>query len=290
LATDKRLERPGTSGAGAFLELVITLAIGSPFQEMLGKNLPLSNLVSDPSITGIHLPQLGPINLGTVGDIHADTIILSWVAMAGILLYFGSVSSSLVVEGPGSPNQAVAEGVYTFIADIAKQSIGEHRYRTYVPLLCGMFLFILVSNLIGIMPWQVIEHMHGWPQVGSEHFEVAATTTDFNTTAGLALVAIITYLGSGVMVHKLEYIKMFTIKPIMMLEWLDIVIRPSTLALRLLLVITADELLRTTFLTICPALVPAGVMAFEVFIALVQAFVFTLLTAIYVGTAVAEHH
>jgi F-type H+-transporting ATPase subunit a len=83
---------------------------------------------------------------------------------------------------------------------------------------------------------------------------------------------------------------MFTIKPIMLLEWLDLVVRPSTLALRLLLVITADEMLRTAFLKICPALVPTAVMGFEVFIALVQAFVFTLLTSIYVGAAVAEHH
>src|ERR1700678_532246 len=106
---------------------------------MLGKNLPLSSLVSDPSVTGIPL-SIGPLNLGTVGDIHADTIILSWVAMAGILLYFGSVSSSLVVEGPGGANQAVAEGIYTFIADLARGAIGEHRYRTYVPMLAGMFI------------------------------------------------------------------------------------------------------------------------------------------------------
>ena len=257
---------------------------------MLGKNLPLSTLVNDPAVTGIHLPVLGPINFGTVGDIHADTVILSWLAMGLILLYFGTVSSSLVVEGAGGPNQAVAEGIYTFIADLAKGSIGEHRYRTYVPLLCGIFLFILVSNLIGIFPWQVIEHMNGWPHVGGEHFEVAAATTDLNTTAALAAIAIITYLGSGLMVHKLNYLAMFTIKPIMLLEWLDLVVRPATLALRLLLVITADEMLRTAFLKICPALVPTAVMGFEVFIALVQAFVFTLLTSIYVGAAVAEHH
>ena len=263
---------------------------GSPLQDMLGKNLPLSNLVNDPAITSIQLPHIGPLNLGTVGDIHADTVILAWSAMALILLYFGSVSSSLVVDGPGSANQGVAEGIYSFIANLAKGSIGEHRYKAYVPLLAGMFLFILVSNLLGIMPWQVIEHMPGWPHVGEEHFEVAAATTDFNTTAGLAAIAILTYLGSGVMVHGAEYIKMFTIKPIMLLEWLDLVVRPSTLALRLLLVITADEMLRTAFLKICPAIVPTAVMGFEVFIALVQAFVFTLLTSIYVGAAVAEHH
>jgi F-type H+-transporting ATPase subunit a len=259
---------------------------------MLGKNLPLAELVHDPSITNIGLgPNIALYHGGTVGDIHADTLILSWMAMGLILLYFGTVSSSLVVEGAGGPNQAVAESIYTFIADLAKGAIGEHRYRNYVPLLCGMFLFILVSNLIGIFPWAVIEHgIAGWPHVAGEHYEVAAATTDLNVTAALATIAIITYLGSGLMVHKGTYLAMFTIKPIAPLEWLDLAVRPATLALRLLLVITADEMLRTAFLKICPVLVPTAVMGFEVFIALVQAFVFTLLTSIYVGAAVAEHH
>lgn len=253
---------------------------------MLGKNLPLSNLVNDPSLNNIQLP----LGLGTVGDIHADTLIMSWTAMIVILVSCSMVTSNLVVEGPGSKGQAVLEGFYTFIADIAKGAIGEHRYRTYLPLLCGLFIFILVSNLLGIFPYQVFEHMQGWPHVHGEHFEVAASTTDFNVTAGLAAIAIITYLGSGVMVHGFEYIKLFCLKPIAPLEWLDLVVRPATLALRLLLVITADEMLRTAFLKICPAILPSAVMGFEVFIALVQAFVFTLLTSIYIGAAVSEHH
>lgn len=256
---------------------------------MLGKNLPLSTLVNDPSITGISL-DFGPVHLGTVGDIHADTIILSWTAMVGILVYCASVSSNLVAEGPGSNGQAVLEGIYNFIADLAKGAIGEHRYKNYLPLLCGLFLFILVSNLIGIFPYQVLEHMPGWPHVHGEHFEVAAATTDFNVTAGLAGLAILTYLGSGVMAHGFEYVKLFCLKPVAPLEWLDLVVRPATLAFRLLLVITADEMLRSAFLKICPAIVPTAVMGFEVFIALVQAFVFTLLTSIYIGAAVADHH
>lgn len=114
--------------------------------------------------------------------------------------------------------------------------------------------------------------------------------TDFNVTAGLAALAIVTYLASGVKVHGHHYVGLFFWKPIAPLEWLDLVVRPATLALRLLLVITADEMLRSAFLEMCPVLLPSAVMAFEVFIALVQAFVFTLLTSIYVGAAVAEHH
>jgi F-type H+-transporting ATPase subunit a len=253
---------------------------------MLGESLPLKELVHDPAITGIQLP----LGLGTVGDIHADTIILSWVAMAAILLGCAAISSNLKVDRPGGAGQAVLESLYTFILDIARGSIGEHRYRPYMPLLCGLFMFILASNLIGILPYQVLEHMPWWPHVHGKHFEVAAATTDFNVTAGLAALAIITYLGSGVMVHGHHYVGLFLWKPIAPLEWLDLVVRPATLALRLLLVITADEMLRSAFLGMCPVILPSLVMAFEVFIALVQAFVFTLLTSIYIGAAVAEHH
>lgn len=255
------------------------------FKRMLGKNLPLSEIVHDQAITSISLGQLG-----TVGDLHIDTIVMAWTAMAVVLVGCASVSSRLVVQGAGGAGQAVLEGLYTFIAGLAKGAIGDHRYKTYVPLLCALFTFILASNLIGIMPFPVLEHMSWWPHMHGEHFELAAATTDFNCTAGLAAVSILTYVFSGIAVHGFEYIKLFCLKPIAPIEWLDIVVRPATLALRLLLVITADEMLRGAFLKICPVLIPTAVMGFEVFIALVQAFVFTLLTSIYIGTAVAEHH
>ena len=252
---------------------------------MLGKNLPLSELVHDPSINSI---ALGPF--GTVGDIHADTVIMAWTAMVLIIVGCASVSSNLVVQGAGGPGQAILESLYTFVADIAKGAIGEHRYKTYLPLHCAMFTFILGSNLLGILPFPVLEHQHWWPHMHGEHFEVAAATTDFNTTAALAGIAVLTYLVSGLMVHGGEYAKLFFIKPVAPLEWLDLIVRPSTLAFRLLLVITADEMLRSSFLKICPVFVPTAVMGFEIFIAMVQAFVFTLLTSIYIGVAVAEHH
>jgi F-type H+-transporting ATPase subunit a len=74
------------------------------------------------------------------------------------------------------------------------------------------------------------------------------------------------------------------------IEVMDMVVRPSTLALRLMVVITADELMRGAFLLMCPILVPTAIMGFELFIGVIQAFVFALLTSIYIGLTVAEHH
>ena len=74
------------------------------------------------------------------------------------------------------------------------------------------------------------------------------------------------------------------------IEIMDMIVRPSTLAIRLMVVITADELMRGAFLMVCPMFLPSGIMGFEVFIALIQAFVFALLSSIYIGLTVAEHH
>ncbi len=57
-----------------------------------------------------------------------------------------------------------------------------------------------------------------------------------------------------------------------------------------MVVITADELLRAAFLIICPILLPVGVMGFELFIGGIQALVFALLTSVYIGLTIQEHH
>src|SRR5262249_29437667 len=249
---------------------------------MLGKNLHLSQFISDPSISSINFLGMGPI-----GDIHVDTLLLTWACMGGILAASALVAPRLVVEGAGGSAQAVIEGLYLFTQDITKGQIGHH-FKKFFPLIAAIFIFVLTANFIGVGPWRALEHLPGWPKLpDGEPFELASPTTDFNVTAGLALVALLAYLGSGFWAHGASFAKVLAFNPI---EWLDTVIRPSTLALRLMVVITADELLRGAFLTIMPVILPTFVMAFELFIGVIQAFVFALLTSIYIGLTVAEQH
>jgi F-type H+-transporting ATPase subunit a len=244
---------------------------------MLGKNLPLSTLVPGTEATPL-------------GAIHVDTLLLSAVCMLGILGYTATVSKTMVAEGPGGKNQAVLESVYNFLDDLAKGQIGHH-YKTFFPLIASIFIFVLIANFIGVGPWKVFEHLPHWPQIeGGEAFEIASPTTDFNVTAALASVALVTYLGSGFWKHGAHFAKVLFASPMAPIEWLDLVVRPSTLALRLMVVITADELMRGAIIFIFPFLLPAGIMAFELFIGVIQAFVFALLTAIYIGLTVQEHH
>jgi F-type H+-transporting ATPase subunit a len=255
---------------------------------MLGNNLPLDQIpgfawtATQPFLPGV--PQLG-----TLGAVHADTILLSWGCMAFILAGAAIVRPMLVADGPGNAGQAFLEMLYEFTADITHGQIGHH-WKTFFPLIAGIFIFVLTANFSGILPWQFIaEHIPNWPMIaeGGERklAEIAAPSTDFNVTFGLATVALLTYLGSGFWAHGGKYLKLY-INPI---EWMDLIIRPATLSLRLMMVITADELMRGAALMMVPVLLPAGVMGFEMFIAVIQAFVFALLTSIYIGLTVSHH-
>jgi F-type H+-transporting ATPase subunit a len=250
---------------------------------MLGKNLPLSYFVHDPQICD--KPFLGVAALGKTGDIHVDTIALSLVGMTLILGTAAILTPRLSSENAGGPGQSLLEMYYDFMAGLTKDQMGDS-YKKFLPLIASIFIFVLVSNFIGVGPWKALEVFSWWPKMGHEPFELAAATTDFNVTAGLATVALITYLASGFWAHGLKYLKAY-INPI---EWLDLVVRPSTLALRLMLVITADEILRSVSLNLVPWILPTGVMAFELFIGIIQAFVFALLTSIYIGLTVTHHH
>jgi ATP synthase subunit 6 len=292
---------------------------------MLGNNLPLKALM--PETANQTLPVLG-----NLGDIHIDTILLTWACMAFILLVALMIKPSLKPEGGGA-GQGILEMLYEFVADITHGQIG-HDWRKFFPLIAAIFIFVLTANFSGVLPWKALETMDWWPykvvsheagkevvrweprskvlgllaeekaegdksettkeglvegkrphEEEAEAFELAAPSTDFNVTAGLAAVALLTYLGAGFAAHKHHYLKLY-LNPI---EWLDLIIRPSTLALRLMMVITADELMRAAALMMVPFLLPAGVMGFELFIGVIQAFVFALLTSIYVGLTVSHH-
>lgn len=244
---------------------------------MLGHNLPLKTLLPDTANV-----SLGP--LGSLGEVHADTIGLSWACMVIIMVWAVAARSSLTADGPGGPLQAMAEGFYKSIEGLCKSNMG-HEYKPFVKLIAAIFIFVLIANFIGIGPWKVFEGTAGWPRLDGEPLELCSPTTDFNVTFGLACIALITYLGAGFWAHGAGYLKLY-LNPI---EWLDLIIRPSTLALRLMMVITADELMRAAALMMVPFILPTFVMGFEMFIGVIQAFVFALLTSIYIGLTV-QHH
>ena len=167
-------------------------------------------------------------------------------------------------EKAGGIGQTLLESYYNFIANLTKEQIGSG-YKKFMPLVGGIFIFVLINNFLGVGPWKALEAIPGWPKMHHEPFEVAAATTDFNVTAALASIAFFTYIGSGLVTHGHKYLMLY-LNPLnfigWIIEWLDLAIRPSTLAIRLMCVITADEIIRSVALNLVPVLLPTGVMAF----------------------------
>ncbi len=248
---------------------------------MLGKNLLLSQLIQDPSLKEA---------LGPWGNLHVDTIALSAICMSSVLVLGRIGLAQIGVEGSKGKIGALCEMLFNFVDDLVHGQIGHH-YKKFFPLIAAMFFFIMAGNLIGIGPWKAFEHMSFWPKLADgEIFDLASPTTDFNVTLGLASLSFFTYILSGFWKHGLTYFKTLFGTAMAPIEIMDMIVRPSTLAIRLMVVITADELMRGAFLLVCPMVLPAGIMGFEVFIALIQAFVFALLSSIYIGLTVSEHH
>lgn len=250
---------------------------------MLGKHLIASQYA--PDTANVEVPGMGKL-----GDVHVDTLAFCWACMAFILIAAAAIKPSLTAKGPGGTGQAIAEGLYNFVDGLAESQIG-HKYKPFLPLVASIFIFVLTANLFGITFLNAFHEYSWWPHlpVGHDHWEVASPTTDFNVTLGLALIALLVYIGAGIKHKGMNYVKLY-FGPQAPIEYMDLIIRPMTLALRLLLVITADELTRMVFLFMVPLIAPTFVMAFEIFIAIVQAFVFALLTSIYIGLAISDHH
>ena len=109
---------------------------------MLGKNLLLSDVCHDPAINSINF-------LGPIGNIHVDTLVLTWTCMGLVLIGALALKPALVAEGAGGNAQGAVEGLYKFLDELAAGQIGHH-YKKYFPLVAAIFIFVLTANLIGI--------------------------------------------------------------------------------------------------------------------------------------------
>ncbi len=222
---------------------------------------------------GHWIAQLGQFSF------NVDTIITMWITM-GILIVFAIIATRKMSIIP-TKLQAVAEGIVGAFVGLTDSMIGKNG-RKHVPLLATLFLFILTANLLGQLPWRLYHLKTG---------ELASPTNDINMTAAMAIMVLIYYVYQGVRVKGPKYfLHEFSLVGIIMalIELLEMVIRPFSLALRLFANILAGELLIVTFVGLCAYLLPLPFMLFEVFVAFVQALVFMLLSTAYIAIAVQE--
>ena len=219
--------------------------------------------------------------LGHEMAFNMDTLTAMWAAMLFLLVIAFIVNRNISLV----PNklQYVAEGILGYFSGLLKGMIHKDGEK-HLPLVASLFLFIVTANLMGQLPLKMIELRHG---------EIASPTNDINLTAGLAIIVLVYYVTVGVVKKKGKFLlHEFSVVGIisMLIEILELFTRPLTLALRLFGNILAGEILITALMGICAWFLPLPVMFFEVLVACIQAFVFTMLTTVYIAMAVNEEH
>jgi F-type H+-transporting ATPase subunit a len=202
---------------------------------------------------------------------------LELLIAAGLIAFFIIVRISLSVDR-ANPVQHIAEMIHEFIGDQAEQVIG-HGYQRFQAYVTCIFLFVLCNNLVGLIPG------------------IEAPTTSIMVTLGLAVPTFLYYNYYGVKEQGVVgYIKHFA-GPVWWMAWLIFPIevvshlaRVMSLSVRLYANMFAGDLVTLVFFSLIPVGVPVIFLGLHLFVSLIQAFVFTLLTMIYLSLAVAHEH
>jgi F-type H+-transporting ATPase subunit a len=199
-------------------------------------------------------------------------ILVVVLIMATVALLRGRLSA----ENPGKVQQ-VFELIYEFIADTISE-VGVHHGERFIYYIGTIFIFILSMNLIGLVP-------------GLE-----APTNNIPVTVGLAVVTFFYYNIMGFKDLGIGYLKQFMgpvawLAPLMIpIELISHFVRPLSLSVRLYGNMFAGEQVTGIFLALTFLIIPIIFMLLHVFVAVVQTYVFTLLTTIYIGGATSEEH
>jgi F-type H+-transporting ATPase subunit a len=279
---------------------------------------------SSPDHPLIHLPTVFGIDLSV-----SKHVFMLWLVAALIFLVVTAIVRRYIRQSRLVPSGAatVLEIAVEFIRDnVVRPSLGAKWTAVWTPLLLTFFLFILGANLIGLIPiFEVLGLVDHYVLHTSEHSFVkrlvhgsATATGNPNVTAGLAMVTFFAIIVAGTRAHGfvkhwVNLVPHGLPKPLYVLlipmEIIGMLVRPFALTARLAANMTGGHialLAITSFVFIAaeglgaPAgigvglgfSVPlnVGILGLELIVVLVQAYVFTLLSAVFIGMAIHAHH
>jgi len=212
---------------------------------------------------------------GKLGLHLGDHVTYTWFVMLVLILLAVLATRARKIVPSGAQN--LMEVVIGGIENLIEETMG-HKGKAYFPLIATFALFILVSNLIALIPG------------------FYPPTANLNTNAALALTVFAMTHIVGFKEHGIGYLKHF-MGPILALAPLIFIIeiighlaRPLSLSLRLFGNMYGHEIVLMIFLLLVPFLLPIPMMLMGVLVAFIQTFVFTLLAMIYIAGALEEAH
>jgi F-type H+-transporting ATPase subunit a len=232
------------------------------------------------------IEPLIPIHIGGYDLSYTNSaLFMTFAVVLTGLLFWGATRRRLMVPGRW---QSVAEIMYEFVADMVKSNAGKEG-MAYFPFVFTLFLFILFGNFLGLMPYGF------------------TFTSHIAVTAAMAVFIFVAVTAIGFAKHGLHFFKLF-VPPgaplgiaiiLVPLEMFSYMIRPITLSLRLFANMLAGHVLLKVlagfiialgiFFGWVPLLAVFGVTLLELLVAFLQAYVFALLTCIYLNDAIHLH-
>ncbi len=256
-------------------------------------SIPIAEAASE----GIHV-SLSPYIVGEfMGVPITATLITTWLSMA-IIIALAFLATRRIAIVPGRA-QSVAEllvgGVYDYMSDVLES---RAMARRYFPIVMTIFLFILVMNWIGLFPG--VTSIGYYAGHGDEaHFIpfLYPSATDLNITIAFALIAFFTIELSGVLaLGTWRYAGKFLnfSSPLAfvigLIEFISELARLISFSFRLFGNVFAGKTLLLVVMFFVPYIIPIPIIAFELFVGFIQAFIFAILTLFFIKLAAEAPH
>jgi F-type H+-transporting ATPase subunit a len=229
------------------------------------------------TLSGVHIAGVAP--RGEHGELLGwvpDHLAMAIVVLLFSAILFGWASRGWRKDAPG-PVQNVVEVFVDFLRGVVHENIPHG--EKYLPIVGAFFFFIALSNLCGVI------------------FFLQPPTSNLNTTFALSISCFLFFNACGIKAHgAVGYLKHFlgsvlALAPLMfVIEMIGNFARALSLAMRLYGNIYGEHTATGIFASLVPIVVPWPMMALGIFTAFLQAYVFSLLTAVYIGGATAHEH
>lgn len=229
-----------------------------------------------------------PLFGGDVVGMFTITNVTLWMALtvlaASALMVWGSQHRALVP----TRGQSMAEMAYSFIYKMVEDIAGHDAVR-FFPYIMTLFLFVLFANVLGLIPWSF------------------TTTSHIAVTATLALAVFLTVTTLGFVLNGASFLRLFWVssaplplRPVLaVIEVISYFVRPVSHSIRLAGAMMAGHAVAKVFagfaaalgaVFFIPVLAVSALYALELLVALIQAYVFTILTCVYLKDALHPHH
>lgn len=229
-----------------------------------------------------------------IGNFAVTNSLLASVISSIILITIAFVVSRILKKTPGRL-QSIVEMIIDAL-DGLSQSVGGQYTRTFLPLVITLFVYILLSNWLGLLP--------GFGSIGIYEIEeghrvfvplLRGATADLNTTLALALISVFSVQFYGISKSKLKYLTRFFNfeNPIMfftgILELISEFSKIISFSFRLFGNVFAGEVLISVITALIPVILPLPFFGLEIFVGLIQALVFAMLTLVFINIGTQVH-